>query len=256
MASKTCSTCLRAVYRQSRSIPQVRKLLFLKYLTVLTQNKARPAARFYARSFTSTPNRYVELPEPNATPATSIPPVTPDVGKGGATTLPLGVKAAAGLKRATGNATETYTAYGATEVLYKECARQAQYSIPQATSETDEVPKTEDGEDVGIGEGWWIKGNFSLPCHDDTELTISRTGSKANIQYLVAGYYASHVPPRSTIPLLRTSHLQTMATTSPRSFLLRRREQDDDKPRHACAGYPKQVSEGSLHPVEGITGGL
>jgi len=56
----------------------------------------------------------------------------------------------------------TYTAYGATEELYKECARHADYTIPQAQDSDSEMPKTEDGEDLGVGEGWWHTG-ISIP---------------------------------------------------------------------------------------------
>lgn len=70
------------------------------------------------------------------------------------------VKAAKGLSKLTGGATETYTAYGATELLYKECAKQADYTIPQ-TNTDEETPKTEDGVDLGIGDGWWHTGMFA-----------------------------------------------------------------------------------------------
>lgn len=55
---------------------------------------------------------------------------------------------------------ETYTAYAVTEELYKECAAQADYSIPQAQDSDAEVPKTEDGEDLGVGMGWWHTGEL------------------------------------------------------------------------------------------------
>jgi cytochrome b pre-mRNA-processing protein 3 len=64
------------------------------------------------------------------------------------------------LKKVAGRVTQTYTAYGATEVLYIECARQADYSIPQAGKDEEELPKTESGEDLGVGEGWWHTGKF------------------------------------------------------------------------------------------------
>lgn len=67
------------------------------------------------------------------------------------------MKAAAGLQKVTGKATETYTAYGATELLYKECARQADYSITQDPNSDEDMPKTEDGEDLGVGDGWWLQ---------------------------------------------------------------------------------------------------
>ena len=57
-------------------------------------------------------------------------------------------------KRATAT-TETYVAYGACENLVKECARQASYNIPQAQKKNVDIPKTKDGEDLGVGAGWW-----------------------------------------------------------------------------------------------------
>lgn len=79
---------------------------------------------------------------------------------------PASLRAAAELRKVTGKATETYEAYGATEALYKECARQADYAITQVTNPDEEMPKTEDGEDLGAGSGWWhteagLKPTFS-----------------------------------------------------------------------------------------------
>lgn len=54
--------------------------------------------------------------------------------------------------------TETYVAYGACESLVKECAAKADYSIPQSREKGAVIPKTEDGEDLGVGKGWWYEG--------------------------------------------------------------------------------------------------
>lgn len=62
-----------------------------------------------------------------------------------------------------GNMFETYTAYGITELLYRECSTQADYEIPQAKDEDAEIPKTADGEDMGIGGGWWHDGKLTHP---------------------------------------------------------------------------------------------
>ena len=51
--------------------------------------------------------------------------------------------------------TETYVAYGVTEKLVKECGRQAAYSIPQRNEKDASIPKTKEGEDLGVGSGWW-----------------------------------------------------------------------------------------------------
>jgi cytochrome b pre-mRNA-processing protein 3 len=55
----------------------------------------------------------------------------------------------------------TYTAYGSTEILYKECAAKADYSIPQAKDEDADIPVTEDGEHLGVGESWWHTGRVA-----------------------------------------------------------------------------------------------
>ena len=59
-------------------------------------------------------------------------------------------------KRAAG-VTETYIAYGATEKLYRQCAAQADYSVPQAKERDTEIPKTPDGFEMGVGRGWWYQ---------------------------------------------------------------------------------------------------
>ena len=53
--------------------------------------------------------------------------------------------------------TETYAAYGSCERLVKESARQAAYTLPQASEKGSSIPKTKDGEDLGMGEGWWYQ---------------------------------------------------------------------------------------------------
>lgn len=66
-----------------------------------------------------------------------------------------------GVGKAMGKAAMTYTAYGVTEEQYKSCAQKAAYTIPQARdSDVEELPKTEDGEDLGVGNTWWHTGRF------------------------------------------------------------------------------------------------
>jgi cytochrome b pre-mRNA-processing protein 3 len=60
--------------------------------------------------------------------------------------------------RRPGNAAENYIAYGMTQKLFEACSTQADYKIPQASQKGAEVPKTETGEDLGVGESWWYKG--------------------------------------------------------------------------------------------------
>lgn len=69
---------------------------------------------------------------------------------------------AKGLRARAGNFTETYVAYGVCDRLVKECARQADYTIPQAREKNVEVPKTKDGEDLGVGTGWWFESKAAF----------------------------------------------------------------------------------------------
>lgn len=75
---------------------------------------------------------------------------------------------AKGLRERATSFTETYVAYGVCEKLVQECARQADYTIPQAHEKGVEIPKTKDGEDLGVGTGWWFESEYSAytpRCH-------------------------------------------------------------------------------------------
>jgi cytochrome b pre-mRNA-processing protein 3 len=45
-----------------------------------------------------------------------------------------------------------------TQKLFEACSSQADYQIPQISQKGVPVPKTETGEDRGVGESWWFKG--------------------------------------------------------------------------------------------------
>lgn len=85
---------------------------------------------------------------------TAIPAVTPEMAEGGK------VKSHATFVPPNKSVFDTYTAYGMTELLYKECASQADYTIPQARDEEAEIPKDETGEDLGVGNSWWHTGEL------------------------------------------------------------------------------------------------
>ena len=65
------------------------------------------------------------------------------------------------LRKKAPSVTETYVAYGACEKLVQECARQADYTIPQAREKNIDIPKSKDGEDLGVGTGWWFESTLS-----------------------------------------------------------------------------------------------
>ncbi|KAL4880504.1 ubiquinol-cytochrome C chaperone-domain-containing protein [Aspergillus karnatakaensis] len=54
-----------------------------------------------------------------------------------------------------GAAAETYVAYGMTQKIFEACSSQADYKIPQLQEKGAHVPKTESGEDLGVGDSWW-----------------------------------------------------------------------------------------------------
>ncbi|GAD98296.1 ubiquinol-cytochrome C chaperone, putative [Paecilomyces variotii No. 5] len=62
-----------------------------------------------------------------------------------------------------GTTVETYVAYGLTQKLFEVCSAQADYKIPQISQKGAEVPKTAQGEDLGVGEGWWYTDLGLLP---------------------------------------------------------------------------------------------
>ncbi|KAL4925878.1 uncharacterized protein BDV17DRAFT_270733 [Aspergillus undulatus] len=65
--------------------------------------------------------------------------------------------------RRPGGAAETYVAYGMTQKLYEACSKPGDYSIPQLKEKDVPVPKTEAGEDLGVGEGWWYQSLGLVP---------------------------------------------------------------------------------------------
>lgn len=56
---------------------------------------------------------------------------------------------------------ENAIAQDVSETLFKECARQADYTVPQAFEKEGEVPKNEAGEDIGQGSGYWYDSKFA-----------------------------------------------------------------------------------------------
>ncbi|KAH8805620.1 ubiquinol-cytochrome C chaperone-domain-containing protein [Xylogone sp. PMI_703] len=157
MATKACASCLRILQRQSRAFSD------------LPLSAPRTSLRFpSSRSFTAASRRFAQDP---AQTTTSIPPEAPENSEQPPeeNSIPAQFRTRrpprALLKVASG-VTETYTAYGVTEDMYKQCAIQADYSIAEAADNNAEVTRTEDGEDVGVGSGWWyteldLKPTFS-----------------------------------------------------------------------------------------------
>ncbi|KAK5118399.1 hypothetical protein LTR62_002913 [Meristemomyces frigidus] len=146
MASKsTCTFCLRALRYQT---PTTTRLTALQ------------------RTLTTTPRQHLELEpkKPTTPPTKRQPPPPPSATKPPTTSTTtssadLATNLASSLRHnaALRSTTEPYIAYGSTETLFLACSAQANYTIPSvlATPSTH-APKNAGGEDVGVGEGWWM----------------------------------------------------------------------------------------------------
>ncbi len=174
MASRRlCTACQRMLRQQLEPHCQVGRGRFLQKL-VLTHQKPQilrrtnaplyPTHRLFskasAHSATQATATKTKTPAPTTTQSNSDPPsknvpINPDPASTPSTTDVLAQE----FRKRASNMTETYVAYGATEQLVRECARMGQYDIPQiGTKDADNVPKTPEGEDLGVGEGWWYNG--------------------------------------------------------------------------------------------------
>lgn len=58
-------------------------------------------------------------------------------------------------------AIQPYQIFGATESFYKACAAPVAYKISPELRKKEEVPLTDDGEEVGIGGGVWHNGKIT-----------------------------------------------------------------------------------------------
>lgn len=153
-----CSTCRQVLKLRLRQAPQnqaisreristsAHRLLSTARILQAAQAKAyqKPSSGSAAKARTSsTPTTYPKTPEPS--PGSSFSPAQ---------------SIARELRKRAGPTTETYIAYGVCEKLVKECARVANYRIPQAQQKNTDIPKTKDGEDLGVGDGWWYGSKF------------------------------------------------------------------------------------------------
>ena len=153
-----CSNCRQAWKLRLRQAPQEHALSrermsthanrHLSTLRILQAAQTQPYQKPSISSTSTAPpssesKAYPKTPEPS--PGSSFSPAQ---------------SIARELRKRAGVTTETYVAYGACETLVKECARQAAYKIPQAQQKNTDIPKTKDGEDLGVGDGWWYQSKF------------------------------------------------------------------------------------------------
>ena len=163
-----CAAC-RQTFRVQCRRPRRSSEVYREHYTPLIRNTPRlfsanrllSASQATPKASRPTPREYQLKPSP-ANAATKEDPnaAAPSQGKESntpskdTTTTSIGKELR---KRLPTDLTETYIAYGVCETLVKECARQADYTIPQVRQKDVEVPKTKDQEDLGVGTGWWYE---------------------------------------------------------------------------------------------------
>ena len=146
--------CVARTASSTRSIPRLFSTSRLLSAAPPTPKESQPSPREY---------------QPKPPPATSEAGKDPQAAaseekkSGAPSTEPTSI--AKEIHKRFSSVTETYVAYGVCEKLVIECARQADYTIPQAREKNVEIPKTKDKEDLGIGTGWWFDSEqISLRC--------------------------------------------------------------------------------------------
>ncbi|KAB8349474.1 hypothetical protein FH972_023501 [Carpinus fangiana] len=135
-SSAPCKACLRVLRQHARTSSA--ELRLFRHIS----STSLPPQRLLRASFIlSRPSRrtFADATTPNE-PTQSPTPIS--VRDSGSATAPLDN---VDLTRAS------------CTTLFKECARQADYSIPQAFIANAEIPKTTAGEDLGEGTGWWYE---------------------------------------------------------------------------------------------------
>lgn len=157
MASPMMPSGLRALRHTSR------------YQSSIRNSRSWTLAR---RSFTTTECRAADAKQQSAAPP---PPINPYAkqqapsGPSGFTNIAEQLRKSSVLR----GTTEPYIAYGGTEDLFQECSRQCNYTIPALLQKPPgEPPLNKDGEEVGVGTGWWFepksKGGLELPVTFNT----------------------------------------------------------------------------------------
>ena len=154
--SFVCTRCRRALevslFRCSRSGPSLR--------TQRLHQRPQETVRWLS----STPSSCAAQPQPYQTTESKSSGEAASPSASQASQFSPARSIAKELRKRASVSTETYIAYGVCENLVKECARQADYKIPQRQEKNVDIPKSQDGEDLGVGEGWWYHGMDMQKC--------------------------------------------------------------------------------------------
>lgn len=138
MSTYICRPCRDLARRQLRALVESNQTL-----------RAAPAAAEIARNprrqLHQTAARHAAKPQPKSEPSSFAKTLT-------------GIATAILPERAT----QPYAIFGATDNIYKACSAPAAYKISDELRKKEEVPTTEEGEEIGVGGGVWHEGMFSV----------------------------------------------------------------------------------------------
>ena len=229
-SSYVCANCqhifrmrLRHSHLRGHYFPQQR--VYIQSLGARQLSSLQPTSRTVQPQAYEKANQFSKSEAPKSSQTAQRPPPSPVQ------------RVAKQLRKRASVTTETYIAYGVCEDLVKKCANQADYRIPQAQDKNVNIPKTKNGEDLGIGKGWWyqsmlIDGSSLLFLTDDD----SSGRSVTDIQYLGSSNLLAHVHTHMSAPNVSTAIRSHLAPTFIRSFLLHGRGPHDD-----AAWYSSQL---------------
>lgn len=163
--SSICAACRQVLRLQSRQLGRSPEFYGARSTSSSIHNTPRLFSTSHLLSASQAIPKSYHQTSPPAKPATkgNLNGVSPERRESGSPSLATpGLSIAKELHKRVPSVTETYVAYGVCEKLVKECARQADYTIPQAHEKNVEIPKTKDGEDLGVGTGWWFESEQIL----------------------------------------------------------------------------------------------
>lgn len=183
--SSACGSCLRALRQSAKKDVRVRAYAKGCWLATPKSNtfyaqSIQPALssriQSLARPFSNTAAQRLRIED-----VTEQSPTASSPRDGDASTIQKFAQRLRAQKQLAA-ATEPYVAYGATEDLFRECARAGAYTIP--TLEEGSPPaRTPTGEDLGVGSGWWYEGMHET--HHPGQLCGIGSGLIHNSQSLV-----------------------------------------------------------------------
>lgn len=129
MACQSCRRQLTLLARQANTFAEIQNIQSVTAIQHFTPHtlKIQPPSLSQKRGFSNTPRQ-------------------------------LGIRET--LAKVFSQTAEPYRIVSATEAIYKTCAAEALYTIPEKDRKNDTIKKTAEGEDIGDGKTMWHEGTL------------------------------------------------------------------------------------------------